>query len=209
MLNKENQNEVSSVTRSSNLKILATGNNKGEISLLKFPTVNMGAIKKDYLGHCESIKRLRFSFDDFYLYSIGGKDKTVIIWETDFGIPDQHNKINRNFNEDDEGESGDDNDFQNMGLAKNDFIQPKVKQYGADKFNKGKTKFKQEEDDDDNMLFEEEDIDKGDEYADFKPWIGALKEPNNYLKPPLKQDEAPAIEISLNYAFGYRSMFFF
>lgn len=39
----------------------------------------------------------------------------------------------------------------------------------------------------------------------IKPWIGAIKEPTGYLKPPLKQEKAPAIEINIDFVYGYRA----
>lgn len=41
--------------------------------------------RKEYIGHSSHVTRVRFTFDDSFLVSTGGNDKSIIIWKTDFG----------------------------------------------------------------------------------------------------------------------------
>jgi len=79
--------DVNCVIRSNNGKLLATGDDFGKVTLLKYPsTLPRTKMRKEFGGHSSHITRLRFSSDDSYLYSTGGGDKCVIVWDTDFGI---------------------------------------------------------------------------------------------------------------------------
>jgi microtubule-associated protein-like 6 len=53
------------------------------VKLFKYPSVTDKSEFKAYRGHSSHVTRVRFSFDDKYLVSIGGNDKTIIIWNTD------------------------------------------------------------------------------------------------------------------------------
>lgn len=41
-----------------------------------------------------------------------------------------------------------------------------------------------DDDDDEGGLFDEEEMEKGDEFMAVLPWLGAIKEPSNYPGPP-------------------------
>ena len=45
----------------------------------------------------------------------------------------------------------------------------------------------------------------GEEYMSVKPWLGSIREPTGYIKPPLKFDEKPTVQIKLDHVHGYRS----
>ena len=55
--------------------------------------------------------------------------------------------------------------------------------------------------DDDMFLFEEEEVKQGEEFMAVKPWIGAVKEPDNHPEP---NSDAPDCCYVLEYAYGYR-----
>ena len=38
------------------------------------------------MGHSSHVTKCKFSANDSYLVTTGGNDKTVLIWETDFGV---------------------------------------------------------------------------------------------------------------------------
>ncbi len=41
-------------------------------------------MKKEYNGHASRVTRVKFISDDQYLVSIGGNDKTILVWQTEF-----------------------------------------------------------------------------------------------------------------------------
>jgi microtubule-associated protein-like 6 len=45
----------------------------------------------------------------------------------------------------------------------------------------------------------------GDEFLAIKPWIGQMKDPTDYKKPPLNQNKPPKADLTLEYVHGYRA----
>ena len=70
---------------SDNKKVLVTGDDFSSINIYKYPCTVSNAKSKSFKGHSSHVPKLRFSKDDLYLYSVGGNDKSLFIWETDFG----------------------------------------------------------------------------------------------------------------------------
>ena len=54
-------------------------------------------------------------------------------------------------------------------------------------------------------FFEVEQVDGGDEFLAVKPWLGQMKEPSGYKKPPLNQNHPPKADLTLEYVHGYRA----
>lgn len=76
---------VNYTCRSHNKKILATGDDFSLVKLFKYPCVVEKANYRSFKGHSSHVPKIRFSANDLYLISVGGNDKSVFIWETDFG----------------------------------------------------------------------------------------------------------------------------
>jgi WD40 repeat protein len=70
---------------SNNKKVLATGDDFSLVKLFKYPCVVEKAKFKSFSGHSSHVCKIRFSKNDIFLISVGGNDKSVFIWETDFG----------------------------------------------------------------------------------------------------------------------------
>jgi WD40 repeat protein len=70
---------------SKNKKVLATGDDFSLVKLFKYPCVVEKARYKEYKGHSSHVCKIRFTANDLFLISVGGNDKSVFIWETDFG----------------------------------------------------------------------------------------------------------------------------
>ena len=196
--------DVNSVCRSSNRKVLATGDDFGKVNLFKYPSVVEKSLNKQYPGHSSHVTKVKFAFDDCYLVSTGGNDKAVIVWETDFGSGDQ-NKPGGIMEEKNEAPEVEEE------IDRTHFLKPKKKAIGAAKFKQYKEGFKEEAHEEkklekkaeDDMFGEEED--KGDESMTIKPWMEASKAPQGFLKPPLNQEKAPLISLELTHVHGYRS----
>jgi microtubule-associated protein-like 6 len=77
--------DVNTVWRSNNREILATGEDSSKVKLFKYPCCEEKAQFKEYIGHSSHLTEVKFSANDNYLATVGGNDKTVIIWATDFG----------------------------------------------------------------------------------------------------------------------------
>mmetsp|Transcript_31841 Transcript_31841/g.31554 ORF Transcript_31841/g.31554 Transcript_31841/m.31554 type:complete len:101 (+) Transcript_31841:296-598(+) len=53
------------------------------------------------------------------------------------------------------------------------------------------------ENNDPNSFFQFEELGEGDQFLAVKPWEGAIKPPSGFIKPPRNQNQAPAIDLSL------------
>ncbi|MBP3801902.1 MAG: EF-hand domain-containing protein, partial [Clostridia bacterium] len=76
---------VNYTCRSENQKVIATGDDFSLVKLFRCPSVIEHSEYKAYGGHSSHIPKVRFTPNDQYLISVGGNDKSVFIWETDFG----------------------------------------------------------------------------------------------------------------------------
>jgi len=50
----------------------------------------------------------------------------------------------------------------------------------------------------------EKDV-KKDNWMHVKPWLSSIREPTGFIKPPLKYDMAPLVNLELDHVHGYRS----
>lgn len=77
---------VNAVCRSVSKQAMITGDEFGKINLYKFPAITKQQVHKEYLGHSAHITRARFAPDDTVAITVGGNDKCIFLWETDFGL---------------------------------------------------------------------------------------------------------------------------
>jgi WD40 repeat protein len=77
--------DVNAVARSQNQLVLATADDFGKVKLFKYPCYVEKAQFNEYNGHSSHVTKVKFSAGDNYVVSTGGNDKTVLIWQTDFG----------------------------------------------------------------------------------------------------------------------------
>lgn len=77
--------DVSAVCRSSNRKVIATGDVFQDIKLFRHPSIFAKSGCKYYSAHAATVSDLKFMMADNCLVSIGGSDNAVMVWATDFG----------------------------------------------------------------------------------------------------------------------------
>lgn len=71
--------------RSQNRLTLATADDFGKVKLFRYPCVVEKAQHNSYQGHSSHVTKVKFSKGDKFVLSTGGHDKTLMVWETDFG----------------------------------------------------------------------------------------------------------------------------
>jgi len=192
--------DVNSTCRSNSRTVLATADDFGKVKLFKYPCVIEHASSKEHMGHSSHVTKVKFSAGDNYVVSTGGNDKTVLIWETDFGMDNPASQIQPEEEMEEPIAAGNPDD---------DFEEPKIdmakieKQKRKEEEKKSKPKAAAPSDPDDP--FQMEDVGEGDEFMAVKPWMGQMKEPSDFRKPPKNQNVEPAITMDLQWVHGYRA----
>jgi WD40 repeat protein/Ca2+-binding EF-hand superfamily protein len=185
--------DVNTVCRASNRKVLATGDDFQLVKLFKYPSVMPKSGFRSYVAHASHVTRVRFMLKDSVLVSTGGNDKVNIIWTTSFGLDNTITSQKGATNESTE------DDFGEYTVHK---------KLDKDKYGKGKETqvqvMAEEANEDNGNPFAEEVVDEGTEFMAVKPWLGAIKPPSNFLANP-SLDSPPEIDVTLEYAHGYRS----
>ncbi|CAF1210286.1 unnamed protein product [Rotaria sordida] len=76
--------DVNSTHLTKDTRTLATADDFGFVKLFDFPVKGKFAKFKRYTGHSAHVTRVRWTFDDSYLISIGGRDVATIVWKHEF-----------------------------------------------------------------------------------------------------------------------------
>ncbi|TNV87854.1 hypothetical protein FGO68_gene13813 [Halteria grandinella] len=77
--------DVNSVCRSHDQTLLISGDDFGKVKLFKYPCWKERALNYAYRGHSSHVTEVKFTVDDRLVVSAGGQDKTVLVWEVDYG----------------------------------------------------------------------------------------------------------------------------
>ena len=97
---------------SQNKKVVATGDDFSLVKLFKSPCLVEHASYKAYGGHSSHVPKVRFTPNDRFLISVGGNDKSVLVWETDFG-EEEGDDEEEGVNEEEENENEDEDNGDN------------------------------------------------------------------------------------------------
>lgn len=174
--------DFTSVTRSEDSSLLATGDNYGRLQLWRFPVKEVGAARKTYYGHSESLSNLKFSPGDQYLVSIS-IDRCIFQWKH---VMDDVDDLADDYNRDLDSEDEDDQKDGDI------WDQPQINNVVNNE--EMKIIFDMEE----KAIAEE----KADNFKPVKPWRGSIVAPTN---PPAQNTDAPKEQLELEWVHGYRS----
>ncbi|KAG7402102.1 hypothetical protein PHYBOEH_007316 [Phytophthora boehmeriae] len=66
---------------SSSRTVLASGDDSGNVKFFRYPCIPKGSKFIACRGHSSHVANVRFSFDDKYLISVGGNDRSIFQWK--------------------------------------------------------------------------------------------------------------------------------
>ncbi|KAJ6251520.1 echinoderm microtubule-associated protein-like elp-1 [Anaeramoeba flamelloides] len=72
---------ISTCSRSNDQSLITVSDGTGNIGLYNYPCLSSEHEGKFFSAHSNEIKALRFTYDDEWLISIGGKDASIFIWK--------------------------------------------------------------------------------------------------------------------------------
>lgn len=186
--------DVNSACRSHDRKVIATGDDYSKVKLFKYPSVVRNAGFKEYKGHTGWVTKVQFLWDDRHLISIGGYDKTVIVWATDVltdnlleSVGDAVGSVNADQELQD---AYNETDTSELDKKITELRKKVTKQMSLEEIYK--------------LLAPKIEEDKSDFLAP-KSWIGQIREPTGFIKPPYNQSMPPKIHLTLDYIYGYNS----
>lgn len=197
--------DINSVHKAHNSKLLVTADDFGQINLFRWPVVVEKQSCKSYTGHSAHVTKVKFSHDDSYIVSIGGDDKCLFVWKTD--IPEEieepeevkaevkeevkeKNPVKKVWKEKAVKEVPKKTDHakearKEKAVAKAVPVQaPKTKPVEESKKETSKTVA----------------VKGGKNVSE-----GAMKSPSWYIKPSRNQNLAPAVDLTLEFVYGYRA----
>lgn len=73
--------EIKCVSADRNRKLIAAGYADKVIRLFKYPAYVPNQVHKSYYGHSSTVRNIKFTKN--YMISVGGKDRTIIVWKID------------------------------------------------------------------------------------------------------------------------------
>ncbi|KAE9039083.1 Echinoderm microtubule-associated protein-like 6 [Phytophthora rubi] len=73
--------DINAVCASSSRTTLASGDDSGNVKFFRYPCIPKGSKFIACRGHSSHVANVRFSFDDKYLISVGGNDRSIFQWK--------------------------------------------------------------------------------------------------------------------------------
>lgn len=87
--------DINTVCRDPTKQFIAVGYDDQSIRLFKYPAYIEKQVHRQYFGHSSHVTRVRFTSD--YMVSLGGNDRTIIVWDVQ-----RPNEKKPNINEEDD-----------------------------------------------------------------------------------------------------------
>eukprot|EP01029_Cantina_marsupialis_P014635 TRINITY_DN32098_c0_g1_i4.p1 TRINITY_DN32098_c0_g1~~TRINITY_DN32098_c0_g1_i4.p1 ORF type:complete len:1031 (+),score=348.41 TRINITY_DN32098_c0_g1_i4:513-3605(+) len=123
--------DFNSADRSHDSKLLALADDFGSVRLLNYPCISDGACFAEFKGHSSHVTNVRFIYNDNYLISLGGHDKTIFQWKC---CGSEDGEVKELSNEDCELDSDIEDDYDERRKQKDDGIMSKFDKVLGDEF---------------------------------------------------------------------------
>eukprot|EP01032_Pedospumella_encystans_P008376 gene8376-9951_t len=75
--------DINSCQAMPDLGDIVTGDDFGKVKLFKYPALKLGALHQTYVGHAGHVTCVRFTSSRRFMVSIGGADRTILVWRHD------------------------------------------------------------------------------------------------------------------------------
>ena len=72
--------DINSVDRSNNKRYLVTVDDFSKVKLFKYPVCKNRQICNSYKGHSSHVTNVKWQYDDRFVISTGGLEKSIIQW---------------------------------------------------------------------------------------------------------------------------------
>lgn len=180
--------DINSVHKAHNSNLLATADDFGKINLFRWPVVVEKQSSKSYTGHSAHVTKVKFTHDDSYIISIGGDDKCVFVWKTEISAEDE--EVVEEAHE----------EVQVTVPKQVDMAKQQRKEKAAVKA-VVVTNTKSKPAEPPKASPKETAVIKGGKNVSE----GALKAPSWYLKPSRNHNKPPAVDLALEFVYGYRA----
>ena len=72
---------INCVALSPSHSMIATGSDDQKVRIFTYPVTIPKQKCKDYTGHSSHVTRVLFSADERHLLSVGGNDRTILLWD--------------------------------------------------------------------------------------------------------------------------------
>ena len=191
--------DINSVDKAHHSNLLVTADDFGKINLFRWPVVIEKQSSRSYAGHSAHVTKVKFSYDDSHIVSIGGDDKCVFVWKTD--IPAEAEEVHEEVKEEVKEEHKE--EHKETHRRKTDTAKEQRKERAVAKTAPApvvKAKPGAAEEKKAAAKKDTPAVKGGKNVSE-----GAMRAPSSYVKASRNQNLAPAVDLSLEFVHGYRA----
>ena len=146
--------DINAVDRSNSKRYLVTGDDFSKINLFRYPACHQKQIYNSYKGHSSHVTNIKFTYDDKFVISTGGLEKSIIQ-----RFCEEQQDLNYDLSPEDEGDE-----------VKEKNVMEEDENYEFEGSDAGEEK--NEEQDDDEFGLE---VEEGEQAMAVKPFLGQVK----------------------------------
>lgn len=174
---------------------IVTGNSSGEVGLYRYPSVIDNSDYRGYNAFCHRVNCIKIFYSDTFVVATSDQTNAIALFETDFKNDTKNliDNVEAVLTAQKEEPSFDRN---HEILPRPSLMLVKAHQQQKEEQNDGKR--------DIGRYYLT--IDRSEEQHRFtKPWLGMLRYPTDYIKPPINSQKAPKIRLVPEHVFGVRT----